>query len=207
MIRFSSGHCMETDPDIQIGADSLHIRHHFLWLLKHRMKSQSVSVFNLMYFLIWPGPGVHRELWLVFRSLGSTVWLWDHMMKKPGVHWPEGGNWWSRFSLCGLQSVASEVSIVCNLVKKRGFFLNYFWNSFKIVFLWNTFTLDVLTLTLMLKWGLLAVSGSLAKVVPFQYRNTPHALSDHLSFSVNYRLEGMQSVVQGNTQYKHLHTF
>lgn len=52
MIRFSSGHCMETDPDIQIGADSLHIRHHFLWLLKHRMKSQSVSVFNLMYFLV-----------------------------------------------------------------------------------------------------------------------------------------------------------
>lgn len=40
---------METDPDIQIDADSLHIRHHFLWL---RMKSQSVSVFNLMYFLI-----------------------------------------------------------------------------------------------------------------------------------------------------------
>lgn len=69
MIRFSSGHCMETDPDIQIGADSLHIRHHFLWLLKHRMKSQSVSVFNLMYFLITHLVLVSIENFDLFSSL------------------------------------------------------------------------------------------------------------------------------------------
>lgn len=49
-----------------------------------------------------PGPGVQWALWPPLLFPGSTVWLWDHRTKTPGLHWPEGETWLSKSSLCGL---------------------------------------------------------------------------------------------------------
>lgn len=76
-----------------------------------------------------PGPGVQWGLWPHLRSPDSTAWLWDHRMRTPAVHWPEGGTWWSKSFPYGLWRVTAAVNQLSLGCDSRELFPSHAWKT------------------------------------------------------------------------------